>query len=110
MSSLKYRFYPNKGRPFAFYKREKSEHSLSYNLCGWNNTNRKQWTWNWHYKSPVRNQFILKDLGRLNYFLGIKVVHSSQGIYLSQRKHALGILEESGLSRAKHLKFQWRDI
>jgi len=55
-------------------------------------------------KILLEKQFKLKDLGILSYFLGIEVSHSPQGIYLSQRKYALGILEESGLSGAKPSK------
>ncbi|GAA0139231.1 hypothetical protein LIER_32388 [Lithospermum erythrorhizon] len=38
-----------------------------------------------------------RDLGVLKYFLGIKVAHSSEGLYLCQRKYALDIIAECGL-------------
>ncbi|XP_016558652.1 uncharacterized protein LOC107858495 isoform X5 [Capsicum annuum] len=41
--------------------------------------------------------FQTKDLGRLKYFLGIKVAQSSSGIVISQCKYALDILEETGM-------------
>ncbi|KAL6329631.1 hypothetical protein AAG906_022852 [Vitis piasezkii] len=40
----------------------------------------------------------MKDLGPLKYFLGIEVSRSSEGIFLSQRKYALDILQETGMS------------
>ncbi|WJZ92322.1 hypothetical protein VitviT2T_011324 [Vitis vinifera] len=40
----------------------------------------------------------MKDLGPLKYFLGIEVSRSSEEIFPSQRKHALDILQEIGMS------------
>lgn len=55
-------------------------------------------------KVKLEKHFKLKDHGRLFYFLGIEVSYSTSGIYLSQRKYALDILSESGLSEAKSSK------
>ncbi|RVW42190.1 Retrovirus-related Pol polyprotein from transposon RE1 [Vitis vinifera] len=43
-------------------------------------------------------EFEMKDLGHLKYFLGIEVSRSSEGIFLSQRKYALDLLQEIGMS------------
>ena len=40
----------------------------------------------------------MKDLGPLKYFLGIEVSRSNKGIVLSQRKYALDLLQETGMS------------
>lgn len=40
----------------------------------------------------------MKDLGPLKYFPGIEVSRSSTGIFLSQRKYALDLLQETGIS------------
>ena len=39
----------------------------------------------------------MKDLGHLKYFLGIEVSRSSEGIFLSQRKYVLDLLQKTGM-------------
>ena len=46
-------------------------------------------------KSFLHSQFHTKDLGMLRYFLGIKVMQSKHGIFLSQRKYVLDHLFET---------------
>nr|XP_016486015.1 PREDICTED: uncharacterized mitochondrial protein AtMg00810-like [Nicotiana tabacum] len=43
----------------------------------------------------------MKDLGELKFFLGIKFERSNKGILMSQRKYALELIFETGLSGAK---------
>lgn len=43
----------------------------------------------------------VKDLGELKYFLGIEVLRSQKGILLNQRKYALEMVSDVGLSGAK---------
>ena len=52
-------------------------------------------------KRYLGQHFHTKDLGTLRYFLGIEVAHSSQGLYLSQRKYVLDLLSETGLLGAR---------
>ena len=47
-------------------------------------------------KSFLHGQFHTKDLGMLKYFLGIEVMRSKHGIFLSQRKYVLDLLSETG--------------
>ena len=46
--------------------------------------------------SFLQSQFHMKDLGMLRYFLGIEVMRSKHGIFVSQRKYVLDLLSETG--------------
>jgi Reverse transcriptase (RNA-dependent DNA polymerase) len=48
-------------------------------------------------EKKLSEEFEMKDLGGLKYFLGIEVVRSKQGISLSQRKYVLDLLAETGM-------------
>ena len=52
-------------------------------------------------KQHLFTHFQTKDLGKLKYFLGIKIAQSSFGVVLSQMKYALDILEETGMLDCK---------
>ena len=52
-------------------------------------------------KSFLHGQFHTKDLGMLRYFLGVEVMRSKHGIFLSQRKCVLDLLSEIGKLGAK---------
>jgi hypothetical protein len=51
----------------------------------------------------LNSAFALKDLGDLHYFLGIEVKRFNQGIILTQKKHALDLLDRIGLKACKVL-------
>nr|XP_016455761.1 PREDICTED: uncharacterized mitochondrial protein AtMg00810-like [Nicotiana tabacum] len=52
-------------------------------------------------KHTLYNNFKVKDLGELRYFLGIEVMRSDQGILLNQQKYALELISSTGLTAAK---------
>ncbi|GJR82489.1 ribonuclease H-like domain-containing protein [Tanacetum coccineum] len=45
--------------------------------------------------ASLHREFSMTDLGALNYFLGISVTRDSSGMFLSQRKYAMEILERA---------------
>ncbi|GAA0176050.1 hypothetical protein LIER_29112 [Lithospermum erythrorhizon] len=47
----------------------------------------------------------MKDLEVLKYFLGVEVVRSQEGLFLSQRKYAFDIVSEAGLLGAHPVAF-----
>ncbi|RVW75990.1 Retrovirus-related Pol polyprotein from transposon RE1 [Vitis vinifera] len=46
----------------------------------------------------LSREFEMKDIGHLKYFFGIEVSRSSEGIFLSQIKYVLDLLQETGMS------------
>ncbi|XP_058181355.1 uncharacterized mitochondrial protein AtMg00810-like [Rhododendron vialii] len=48
-------------------------------------------------KSRLAQEFNIKDLGSMRYFLGMEVARSDRGIFISQRKYILDFLEEIGM-------------
>nr|XP_020193427.1 uncharacterized mitochondrial protein AtMg00810-like [Aegilops tauschii subsp. strangulata] len=49
----------------------------------------------------LRDEFALKDLGPLHYFLGIEVVRRADGFFLHQQKYAHELLERAGMLNYK---------
>ncbi|KAJ9558897.1 hypothetical protein OSB04_013511 [Centaurea solstitialis] len=51
--------------------------------------------------SRLHQEFAIKDLGKLGYFLGLEVTYNESGIFLSQNKYAHDILARANLLDAK---------
>nr|GEX48146.1 ribonuclease H-like domain-containing protein [Tanacetum cinerariifolium] len=56
------------------------------------------------FKVFLKSKIMIKDLGKLKYFLGIKVVDIDKGICLNQRKYVLDLLSEYGMLACKPAK------
>eukprot|EP00253_Pinus_taeda_P027258 PITA_27258 len=59
-----------------------------------------------HVKSSLEKKFEVTDLGHLNYFLGLQVLQSKEGISLSQSKYACDLLRHFRMEDLqKHLLY-----
>ncbi|GKF91343.1 ribonuclease H-like domain-containing protein, partial [Tanacetum coccineum] len=52
-------------------------------------------------KQFLKTRFMIKDLGKLKYFLGIEVLDTPKGICLNHRKYYLELIDEFGLLAGK---------
>ncbi|XP_071686763.1 uncharacterized mitochondrial protein AtMg00810-like [Rutidosis leptorrhynchoides] len=48
--------------------------------------------------SSLHKEFVMTDLGQLNYFLGIHATRTASSIFLSQKQYAIEIIEWAGMS------------
>lgn len=51
--------------------------------------------------SKLASSFSIKDLGSLHYFLGVEVIPTSTGLFLSQHKYIVDLLERTKMTDAK---------
>ena len=49
----------------------------------------------------LRDDFAVKDLGALHFFLGLEVSRSSAGLTLTQKKYSLDLLRRAGMLKCK---------
>ena len=52
-------------------------------------------------KDFLSQQFEMKNLGHLSYFLGLEITHFTYGIYITQAKYASELLFRAGLTDSK---------
>jgi hypothetical protein len=51
------------------------------------------------FKRSMMLEFDMTDLGKMRYFLGIEVIQRADGIFISQKKYALEVLEKFGMNK-----------
>ena len=49
----------------------------------------------------LSQQFEMKDLGHLSYFLGLEITYSTDGLYITQTKYISKLLSQAGLTDSK---------
>eukprot|EP00253_Pinus_taeda_P027095 PITA_27095 len=54
-----------------------------------------------HVKSSLKNKFEMTDLGHLHYFLGLQVLQSKEGIFVSRSKYACDLLHHFHMEDCK---------
>ncbi|RDX94097.1 hypothetical protein CR513_23570, partial [Mucuna pruriens] len=52
------------------------------------------------FKSSMKHEFDMIDLGKMRYFLGLEVLQQSDDIFLCQKKYALEMLQRFGMDRS----------
>ena len=52
-------------------------------------------------KDFLSQQFEMKNLGHLSYFLDLEITHSKNGLYITQAKYASDLLSRVGLTDSK---------
>ncbi|XP_024200534.1 uncharacterized mitochondrial protein AtMg00810-like [Rosa chinensis] len=56
------------------------------------------------FKSSMKQEFDMSNLGRMKYFLGVEVVQGSKGIFINQKKYANEVLERFGMKYCNSVK------
>ena len=54
-------------------------------------------------KDFLSQQFEMKDFKHLSYFLGLKIIHSTDSLYITQVKYASELLSRVGLTDSKSI-------
>lgn len=54
-----------------------------------------------HFIQQLPNQFALKDLGTLSYFLGVEVIPTTHGLFVTQRQYIIDLLGRLGMTDTK---------
>jgi hypothetical protein len=54
-----------------------------------------------HVKTSLKKKFEMTDLGILHYFLGLQVLQTNEGIFLSQSKYACDLLRRFHMDNCK---------
>ena len=54
-----------------------------------------------HVRNPLQQEFDIKDLGELHFFLGIEIMRTKEVIWLSHRQYALDMLSKYGMADCK---------
>lgn len=55
-------------------------------------------------KKKLAEEFEIKDLGALKYFLGMEFARSREGIFVNQKKYVIDLLNETGMLGCNLLK------
>lgn len=56
------------------------------------------------FKSSMKQEFDMTDLGKMKYFLGVEVIQKKEGIFITQKKYAQDLLEKFNLEDANAVK------
>lgn len=51
--------------------------------------------------ASLKESFVVKELNDLHFFLGVEVVQSNEGLYLTQRRYIVDLLKKNKMNKAK---------
>lgn len=57
-----------------------------------------------HFKISMMKEFAMTDLGMMKYFLGVEVTQDEHGIFISQQKYAVEILDKFGMESCNSVR------
>ncbi|RVW63737.1 Retrovirus-related Pol polyprotein from transposon RE1 [Vitis vinifera] len=77
-------------------KLKKSLYGLKQSPRAWDECNELE-----KLNRKLAEEFEIKDLGTLKYFLGMEFARSKEGIFVNQRKYVLDFLDETGMLECK---------
>ena len=52
------------------------------------------------FKNSMKHEFDMTDLGKMRYFLGLEVLQRFDGVFISQKKYALEVLQRFGMDKS----------
>ena len=55
------------------------------------------------FKNSMKHEFDMTDLGKMRYFLGLEVLQRSDGVFISQKKYALEVLQRFGMDKSNSI-------
>lgn len=75
--------------------------SIFFCICRWSFYYRNNNSFMAKFITQLAHRFSLKNLGALSYFLGVKVISTSIGLFLCQQEYVFYLFERSQMSVAK---------
>ena len=55
------------------------------------------------FKHSMKHEFDMTDLGKMRYFLGLEVLQKSDGIFISQKRYVLEVLNRFGMDKSNSI-------
>ncbi|RVW64797.1 Retrovirus-related Pol polyprotein from transposon TNT 1-94 [Vitis vinifera] len=91
--------YVQKGHEQKVYKLKKALYGLKQAPRAWY-SRIEAYFMKEDFKRSMKDEFDMTDLGKMRYFLGLEVLQRSDGIFISQKKYALEVLQRFGMDKS----------
>ncbi|CAJ2635927.1 unnamed protein product [Trifolium pratense] len=101
---LKKALYGLKQAPRAWYSKIESYFSAEkFEKCPYEHTLFVKYGLMDEFKSSMKKKFAMTDLGKMRFFLGVEVIQSSNGIFITQQKYAAEVLSRFGMEHCNQV-------